>query len=195
MLPIFFLSLLLLVIAFGFNKFLREDLVSKLPSPSKLPIVRHGHHFSGRSPTEIFKLLEKFFNQLGKIWHFGLLNFNIIFIKDVKIVEEILTSQKLIEKSPSYDFFHKWLGLGLLTSTGEKWYKMRKIITPAFHFQILEQMVEVMDRNGQIFIEKISKFDGQEIDVFPLISLLALDIICGKHSINDKQKLLIAQIY
>lgn len=71
-----------------------------------------------------------------------------------------------------------WLGTGLLISTGRKWHQRRKIITPAFHFKILEQFVEVMEKHGEIFVEKLRKLKNQETNIFPLISLYAIDVIC-----------------
>lgn len=57
----------------------------------------------------------------------------------------------------------------------------RRAITPAFHFKILEQFVEVFDRNSAILVKSIGKFKPTDpVDVFPLITLAALDIICGK---------------
>ena len=76
--------------------------------------------------------------------------------------------------------FSDWLGSGLLISTGKKWHQRRKIITPAFHFKILVQFVEVMNEHGDIFVNKLKNLNGKEIDVFPYISLYALDVICGK---------------
>lgn len=52
-----------------------------------------------------------------------------------------------------------------------------QVITPAFHFKILEQFVEVFDKHSAIFVKKLQKFEGQNVDVFPYITLAALDII------------------
>jgi cytochrome P450 family 4 len=42
----------------------------------------------------------------------------------------------------------------------------------------LEQFVEVMEKHGEILVEKLRKLEGQEVDIFPLISLYAIDVIC-----------------
>lgn len=74
-----------------------------------------------------------------------------------------------------------WLGTGLLTSTGKKWSSRRKIITPTFHFKILEQFVEIFDEQSDIFVTKLADFKDQEaFNIFPLTALCALDIICSK---------------
>lgn len=48
--------------------------------------------------------------------------------------------------------------------------------------------MEVFDKHSAIFVQNLAKYKGQRIDVFPFITLAALDIICGKF---DKIRLLI----
>lgn len=113
--------------------------------------------------------------RLGPIRYF-------IVFADAKSVELVLSSAKHTEKSEEYDLFHPWLGTGLLTSNGAKWRRRRKMITPAFHFSILAQFVEVFDRASNKLVEKLSAAaeSGSSVDVAPYVGLCSLDIICGE---------------
>lgn len=73
-----------------------------------------------------------------------------------------------------------WLGKGLLTNGGEEWHKRRKLLTPAFHFKILSEFKQPMEKNCQILISKLKeKCDGETVfDIYPFITLFALDVIC-----------------
>lgn len=65
-------------------------------------------------------------------------------------------------------------------STGARWRRQRKLITPTFHFQILEQFLEVFDKQSDVFVEKLEKeIDGGPFDIMPYVTLCALDIMCG----------------
>lgn len=63
-----------------------------------------------------------------------------------------------------------------------KWSQRRKIITPTFHFKILEQFIETFDHQSDILMEKLrgkmQKSKGSAFDIYPLITLCALDVIC-----------------
>ncbi|XP_007517755.1 cytochrome P450 4V2-like [Erinaceus europaeus] len=94
-------------------------------------------------------------------------------------VETILTSSRQIDKSYIYKFLEPWLGLGLLTSTGNKWRSRRKMLTPTFHFTILEDFLDVMNEQANILVSKLEKHVNQEaFNCFFYITLCALDIIC-----------------
>ena len=47
-------------------------------------------------------------------------------------------------------FLKPWLGTGLLLSTHQKWRVRRKLLTPAFHFRILDDALDVFNAQGQI---------------------------------------------
>lgn len=76
---------------------------------------------------------------------------------------------------------HPWFGTGLLTSTGLKWQKRRKMLTPAFHFSILQKFTEVIIENSQSLVRELQLECLQEkTNIVPLIQQSALNVICGK---------------
>lgn len=62
---------------------------------------------------------------------------------------------------------------------GDKWRRQRKIITPTFHFKILEQFVNIFNAKGDILVKKIFENTEKIFDIYPFITLCSLDIICG----------------
>ena len=59
------------------------------------------------------------------------------------------------------------------------------MLTPAFHFNILEAFLPAMNEQSNVLVEKIreqvdySKEKSVVLDVVPFITNAALDIICG----------------
>ncbi|XP_063226079.1 cytochrome P450 4C1-like isoform X2 [Bacillus rossius redtenbacheri] len=94
-------------------------------------------------------------------------------------LEVIMSSSKHLEKGSIYKLLHPWLGTGLLTSSGLKWHSHRKLLTPAFHFAILHNFVEVFCEKSRILVDKLrARAGGGGFDVYPYITRCTLDIIC-----------------
>ncbi|KAF8361625.1 hypothetical protein PRIPAC_88548 [Pristionchus pacificus] len=74
--------------------------------------------------------------------------FPIVSVVWPQYIKEILESTTLLKKSNNYDIVRKWIGDGLLVSSGEKWQRRRKMLTPAFHFNVLRNYHEVFRRCG-----------------------------------------------
>ncbi|XP_072031383.1 cytochrome P450 4B1-like [Amphiura filiformis] len=53
-----------------------------------------------------------------------------------------------------YGFLKHWLGDGLLISGGEKWTRHRRLLTPAFHFEILRPYVKLSVESTDVFLVK-----------------------------------------
>ncbi|XP_053669358.1 cytochrome P450 4d1-like [Anopheles marshallii] len=152
----------------------------KLGGPVAYPLVGNGLLFIYKTPAEFLQLLGRLIAQYGKCLRVWLGTQLIVLVTDPKDIEVLLSSPKYIEKSSEYDFIRPWLGEGLLISRGRKWQTRRKIITPTFHFKILEQFVEIFDQQGNTFVDILRLFakSGETFDVFPLVTLCALDVIC-----------------
>ncbi|XP_028599962.2 cytochrome P450 4V2-like [Podarcis muralis] len=131
---------------------------------------------------------EAFFKQLidytALLWNTPLLQLWVgplpfIILYHPETVEVVLSSSKHITKSDPYKFLHPWLGTGLLTSTGGKWRSRRKMLTPTFHFTILEDFLEVMNEQANILVQKLeTHVDKEPFNCFFYITLCALDVIC-----------------
>lgn len=56
-----------------------------------------------------------------------------------------------------------------------------QVLTPAFHFNILERFVETFDRISHNVVEKLNKFDAtDDVEFYPIALLYALDVMCGE---------------
>ncbi|XP_017787229.1 PREDICTED: probable cytochrome P450 4d14 isoform X2 [Nicrophorus vespilloides] len=99
---------------------------------------------------------------------------------DVKLLEVVMNSPNLINKSDDYILiFNRWLGDGLLISSGDKWRAHRKILTPAFHYKILEDFIEVFESRGKFLVDNLLKASREDcVNVHTIFSLYTLDVIC-----------------
>ncbi|XP_076452061.1 cytochrome P450 4F2-like isoform X3 [Babylonia areolata] len=82
-------------------------------------------------------------------------------------------------KPGMYRFGEPWLGLGLLLANGDRWARSRRLLTPAFHFDILKPYVAISNAAVEKFIERISDHvkEGGNFEAFSLVSLCTLDVI------------------
>ncbi|XP_023989903.1 cytochrome P450 4F2 isoform X6 [Physeter macrocephalus] len=77
-----------------------------------------------------------------------------------------------------YDFLKPWLGDGLLLSAGDKWSSHRRMLTPAFHFNILKPYMKIFTKSADIMHAKWQHLvtEGRtHLDMFEHISLMTLD--------------------
>ncbi|CAH1258912.1 CYP4F22 [Branchiostoma lanceolatum] len=77
-----------------------------------------------------------------------------------------------------YRFFRPWLGDGLLVSEGSKWQRNRRLLTPAFHFDILKHYVKLFSESADVLLEKwMSRGPGASVELFDDVGLMTLDNI------------------
>lgn len=153
-------------------------ILDPIPGPDGYPIVGNAFDFIGAREKRL-AVIRKWDAKFGPIYKTWLGSKAFVHIMKPEYIEVILSSTKHIQKGAIYRFVTPWLGTGLLTSKGAKWHKHRKMITPTFHFKILESFIEVFNDNCLILLEKLKlKSESQEVfDIHPYITLCALDII------------------
>ncbi|XP_023218032.1 cytochrome P450 4C1-like isoform X2 [Centruroides sculpturatus] len=104
--------------------------------------------------------------------------YHYIVLSHPDVAQEALKNNTVINKDWIYNILHPWLGTGLLTSSNDKWRHRRKLLTPAFHFRILENFQGIFNDHSNILVEKLkNKKRNEEFLIDELISLCTLDII------------------
>lgn len=106
----------------------------------------------------------------------------LLFLSSAEAAEVVMKSNTILDKAFLYDLFNSWLGTGLLTSPKRKWRARRKLLTPAFHFKLLDDFVPVMVEHSRTFANRLRTLSQQHqqapLDVVPLVSCCTLDVIC-----------------
>ncbi|OQR79655.1 cytochrome P450 4c3-like [Tropilaelaps mercedesae] len=123
----------------------------------------------------VLERMEKFRNDGCFALYLGAQPSLIIFRADH--FEKVLTSNTNISKGHVYRFIQPWLGLGLLTSTGSKWKHRRRLLTPAFHFRILDEFAVIMNQQAKVFVQRMEVKEPRE-NIVPYVTAVTLDIVC-----------------
>ncbi|XP_040612875.1 cytochrome P450 4A14 isoform X2 [Mesocricetus auratus] len=78
-----------------------------------------------------------------------------------------------------YRLFAPWIGYGLLLLNGKKWFQHRRMLTPAFHYDILKPYVRIMADSVNTMLDRWEKLDVQKcsLEIFQYISLMTLDTV------------------
>ncbi|EAT40232.1 AAEL008017-PA [Aedes aegypti] len=157
-------------------------LIEKIPGPASMPLIGNSLHINVDHDeifNRIISIRKLYGRQQGfsRAWN-GPIPY--VMISKASAVEPILGSPRHIEKSHDYEFLKPWLGTGLLTSQGKKWHPRRKILTPAFHFKILDDFVDIFQEQSAVLVQRLQRELGNEegFNCFPYVTLCALDIVC-----------------
>ncbi|XP_057655410.1 cytochrome P450 4d2-like isoform X1 [Diorhabda carinulata] len=163
-----------------YNMWMYNDL-NVVPGPKPLPIIGNANDIGNTTVSllQSFMKLHLKYGNFYKLWLGPRLH---VIIAKPEYLEELLTSNVNLAKSNGYDLFKPWLGDGLLVSTGKKWKTRRRMITPTFHFKILEEFMKVFNKEFNVLLEilkqKVKENPEESIDITEPINLASLDTIC-----------------
>ena len=174
----------LVIVAFCLSRILsicktRKSPLARIPGPKPLPIFGNILMLLGPSEKAWWAMMRRLKAEFGNVVLFYYNPFKpIVILFEAKGAEKLLSSTRHTKKGFQYRFFMPWLGQGVLTSTGQRYQKHRKLITPAFHFKILQDFLTVMIDQTETLLDKLAEQVGKKVDICPFISLCSLDIIC-----------------
>ncbi|XP_063924877.1 cytochrome P450 4C1-like [Zophobas morio] len=165
-----------------------KRVLQRVPAPPERFFLGHLNVFTN-NPDDIFARIRLYSKKYYPIYRFSTPYITIVNCLEPNDIELVLSSTKHLSKSKIYTFLCNWLGTGLLTSTGSKWHKRRKILTPAFHFTILQQFLNIFNEETSKLVEKLQEENGKIIDVVPPITNFTLQSIAetamGLDNINE----------
>ena len=151
--------------------------------PMYLGLIHHTPYFFpglkySNQVWEFSKKRERIDQHLSIIW--VLPHLPIFMIHTPEAAQKFLTSKNK-NKSWPMTFLRCWIGDGILLSDQEKWAPRRKLITPAFHFDILTDSTSLINLYASNFCRKLKEpavnAKVSRIDLFPWINLYTLDVI------------------
>ncbi|KAK3708215.1 hypothetical protein RRG08_023624 [Elysia crispata] len=78
-----------------------------------------------------------------------------------------------------YEMLLPWIGEGLIVSNGAVWQRSRRLLTPAFHFDILKPYIEIDNKAADKLLKKLEPFakSGESLDIYPMLTLCTLEVI------------------
>lgn len=155
------------------------DRLKLFKSPPSDPLFGHSLKFP-RDPAEILLVIKNWLLQYEYEVLLYLGPHRMFLSGNPDHAEILLNNTKTISKSYEYSFLEPWLGTGLLLSDGSKWKTRRRLLTPAFHYGILDDFAEVFQEQADIFVKKLKPLadSGDKFNICPDVTNCTLDVIC-----------------
>uniref|UniRef100_A0A674J3Z6 Cytochrome P450 4B1-like n=1 Tax=Terrapene triunguis TaxID=2587831 RepID=A0A674J3Z6_9SAUR len=151
--------------------------LKSFPGPPVHWLFGNVHEFTGRG-KDLDKVLEwsKKYARAFPVW-FGK------FVVFVTLNDADYAKAVCARGDPKDNIFYHyvlpWIGKGLLTLQGRKWFQHRKLLTPGFHYGVLKPYVSLITKSTQVMLDKWEHLITQEksVELFGHVSLMTLDSI------------------
>uniref|UniRef100_A0A452FGX1 Cytochrome P450 family 4 subfamily A member 11 n=1 Tax=Capra hircus TaxID=9925 RepID=A0A452FGX1_CAPHI len=179
-LPVVLLLGLVLVLLKAAQLYLRRQWLLKalhhFPSPPSHWFYGHKREFQeeGELP-HLLKRVEKYPRACVR-WLWGTRAFVLVY--DPDYMKMVLGRSD--PKSPiTHRFVKPWIGTGLLLLEGQTWFQHRRMLTPAFHYDILKPYVGIMADCVGVMLDKWEELVSQDshLEIFGHVSSMTLDTI------------------
>ena len=118
--------------------------------------------------------LQFFRVRMGPFWY-------AIMLTHPEVIGRVLSMKaNLAPKAKVYNIIKPYLGEGLLISNFQKWHTRRRMLTPAFHFEILHGYISIYNDAVDCLIEKWGRSieEGRpQLEISEDIGLMTLDVM------------------
>ncbi|XP_073449699.1 cytochrome P450 4B1-like isoform X2 [Aquarana catesbeiana] len=174
---------------------------SHFPGPKRHWLYGNAHEFPGDGSE--FDVMMNYAGQYPYAYPLWLGNFfGILIICHPDYAKDILSRQDP-KNTFTYNFLTSWIGKGLLVLSGQKWFQHRKLLTPAFHYDVLKPYVKLMSDSVNVMLDKWEDLipDKKTVELFQHVSLMTLDTImkcafsCQSNCQNDSESAYIKAVY
>jgi len=156
------------------------ELAARLPGPTPIPLLGNLLTFAGCDLIQFFQLIVTLVEKHGSVLKLWIGQDLFVLLSNPVALEKVLGNKNFIRRTGLVTKLGKpFFRNGLLMSDGDTWRIHRKIISSTFHNNVLDQFVENFSKNSSILVDQLSsRCNGKAFDVYPLISLCTLDVIC-----------------
>ncbi|XP_030024509.2 cytochrome P450 4g15 isoform X1 [Manduca sexta] len=134
------------------------QLAELIPGPPAYPIIGNGLLFMLNTGEQMLDLVAELLNTYGEYCKFWLgPDLNIV-VRNPADIRLLLTSNKVNEKGPLYEFMKPLVGPGILTG-GPTWRNHRKIATPSYNKKAVHEFATLFNKEADILADILSKKD------------------------------------
>uniref|UniRef100_A0A4X1TFC5 Uncharacterized protein n=1 Tax=Sus scrofa TaxID=9823 RepID=A0A4X1TFC5_PIG len=143
--------------------------LQQFPSPPSHWLYGHSREFQEESELQpLLKRVEKYPSACAR-WLWG---------------TRVVLARSEPKAPVLYRLLIPWIGCGLLLLNGQMWFQRRRMLTPAFHYDILKPYVGLMAKSVQVMLVRPT------LEIVGPVSLMTLDTImkCAfSHQAADSQ--------
>ncbi|OBS71983.1 hypothetical protein A6R68_13440, partial [Neotoma lepida] len=134
------LLLLLKAVQFYLHRQWLLKAFQQFPSPPFHWFFGHKQFQGDQELPEIMKCVEKFPNAFPR-WFWGSKVYFTVYDPDYM---KVILGRSDPKDNGAYRLLAPWIGYGLLLLNGQPWFQHRRMLTPAFHYDILKPYVKTM---------------------------------------------------
>ncbi|XP_017774223.1 PREDICTED: cytochrome P450 4C1-like isoform X2 [Nicrophorus vespilloides] len=158
----------------------------RMPGPTPIPFFGNSLQIKSH-PNGVLQYFVENCKRFGPVTRFWIGSKPLVMITDFDDIEILLRTLDHTKKSITYDYIKPLLGEGLVTASGKGWHSDRKMLTPAFHYDIIKRFLHIFRGRVEILLENLEeKVGGDVFDVHESAMGITLDLENERNSTYRK---------